>query len=121
MAKIWRKQVPIYPVELIYCSCAKTLNDKYFLEHDSNDYEGFCHHKPGSREVVLHLPHDNGSIVLSHLVHECIHASGFMADRIGLNPTNRDNESVAYLSQWIAETVLELIDKECKSNASSRS
>jgi hypothetical protein len=115
VVKIHKVKVPLYPVDIYFCSDAKMLDKKFELEHWGSEFGGYCWSPENSQFVAIHLPHENGSLVLPHLVHECFHAAMFVADIVGLDPTHRKNESAAYLASWISETILDIVDKESRS------
>jgi len=111
-AKIHKIPFPLYPVTLEYCSNAKAMDAKNKLSHHCMDFGGYCYHKQGSMTVSIHMPHEDGCVVLAGLAHEAFHAAMYVGDIVGLNPTLRDNESVAYLISWITETILKIVKKE---------
>jgi hypothetical protein len=114
MAKIHKVKIPLYPVDLYYCSDSKILDKKFDLGHDSMDFEGYCYAPEAGQFIAIHIPHDDGCVVITHLVHESVHAAMYIAGIVGLDPTPRKNESVAYLAQWISGTILDLVNKEQK-------
>jgi hypothetical protein len=114
MAKIHKIYVPIFPVVIHYCSEGKPLEDKYNLYHEGAVYGGFSYHKEGTQDIILHLPHTDGKIDFYHLIHECMHVAMYIADITGLDPTTRQNESVAYLAQWVGEKICDIVAKDAR-------
>jgi len=111
--KIYEAQVPLYGIYIYYSNDADALADMYEVDVPAS-YNGFCclEHEKGN--VGIHVPHNNGDIVIPTLGHEVFHAAMFVGEIVGLEPTLSANEEIAYIITWITGWVVECIDKDCK-------
>ena len=84
---------------------------KKFKVEDSVDIEGcdgltvFC-----QNFVLIWSKHKDKSIEsLSTLVHECVHAANMILDHKGIPMSLENDESQAYLVEWIFENCLKVL------------
>jgi len=110
---IHESKVPLYGIYIYYSNDAYALAEMYEEEVPDN-YNGFCCLGIEKGNLGIHVPHNNGEVVIPTLGHEVFHAAMFVGDIVGLEPTLNANEEIAYIITWITGWVLECIDKDCK-------
>lgn len=108
---IHKRRLPIYNLDFFFGTDADEMNRKFGpFSGGYAELGGWVFVDTEKLNIVMWLPEDNGSLLIPHLVHECLHAAMGVAKISGLNPTPDNNESVAYLAQWFAEAVLDFMN-----------
>lgn len=114
MSKLYKTNVPLYPVDFIYCSDADKLLKHLECDHDWSRSGGFTWFAHEENLIAMWIPHENGSVIIPNLVHECFHAALAIGDKVGLDRDSEAAEHHAYLAGWVSEFVLDCVNKEWK-------
>lgn len=115
--RLHKKELPLYPVNMIF-SCDGKKFEGYF----NSDFEdeatsgGYCKiaFVDDTFTVGIYMKANNHSVVLSHLAHECFHASVRVCNYLGIKIEAGNDEAGAYITGNIFGWVLDCLNKDCK-------
>lgn len=110
--RLHKKQLPLYPVNIIFCVDGKKFED-YFNDEfeDESTSGGYCKvaFVDDVFTVGIYLRADDHSIPLSHIAHECFHASVRVCGYLGININTNNDEPAAYIISYIFDWVIDCL------------
>ena len=110
---------PLYPIWLciIASDDTKKVNGKYDLGLDFSMEDGHTHRKgikiPEFKTervcIFIVLDPTNEQFSQGLIAHECLHATSYILDWVGIKPDYMNDEAQAYLMQYIFDQVNDFI------------
>ena len=109
--------IPIYPFRfwIITTDDFKKANEKYlssdleFNDHEHEAYAFFDPQKDGS--TIIGVMFKEGELAYSIIVHEMVHVVNYIFHFASVKPDLDNDETQAYLSQWVFETIIKTLKK----------
>jgi hypothetical protein len=96
--KAFRFIIEIYQQEVLFLKNWTREHFEELLEVDSSNCGAMTVLKDGA--IYIWVDKENG-VDVGHLVHECVHAANFTLGIRGVKISTRNDETQAYLTQWI--------------------
>lgn len=119
----------IYPrkVWITYDATVDELNTMFPSGNafkEENVYYGITYariDKDNNCGVLIRFPNNKDAVQSWHIIHEAIHAAGYICDYIGIKADFKNDEAFTYLATWIAECCEKVIREEKNPSTSGKS
>lgn len=82
-----------------------------YVDDIDGDVACCMHSKKRSCEVWILLAPDASAGLVAH---ECVHAANFLLGDLGVRVTQRNDESHAYMVQWLVDEIVKLLPRARK-------